>query len=282
MAHDTEPKTTVWTAIQKATDAIGVVTKGATNKHFDFTYQGWDDLVPVVKKACVDAGLLILTNVVKYEDCHVVAKFSGEHQQRQPRIRVWLEIVFVDSATGDSTTVKFIGEAIGMDDKGMNKAITSGLKYAYIKLFQIAVKGMVDDSDGGDGTAGTGDAPTAPKEEPKAKAKPEGPVVFGFQTTRTPNERQWKEEPTDKQRKAMYGKAADHDIDKTLVPFCAAACAGQVGHPPEYETPEGGATVVKVTKGACMIALSVMGDDDARAKMIEAAKADDNYDPFDD
>jgi len=107
-----------------ASSLIGCVGKNGENTHFKFKYQAWDDVLPAVRAACVDSVLTVTESVdlVRHEGGVVIVK---------------LTMTITAAEQGDAISLDWYGEAKGTDDKGIQKAITSATKYAYLKTFMI-------------------------------------------------------------------------------------------------------------------------------------------------
>jgi hypothetical protein len=300
MAHDsTQPEirtmpTAVATTLLKVIEEIGKVgvAKEGQNAHHNFNYQHWDDVVPAVQQACVKHGMLILQEMTDVEEVFAVTGFlSNGAEKKQPRIRVKLWFKFIDVKTGQYLFVPYWGEALNTDDKGINKAVTSATKYVYIKVLQIAVKGVASDNDGSNAGEGTSEG-QAPAAAPAAAAagKPTGVFAFGHELERKVTAKQWAEDPTEKQWKAIYGAAANEarNWDKAFVPWVVAACMEEMKQEVVYVQKEDGDAkfmAPKATKGGVMVALAVTkGNGEPMQKMVEAAAALKNdkeeYDPF--
>lgn len=117
--------------ISRVSSIVGHVGKNGENTHFKFKYQAWDDVLPAVRGACVEVGLVILPNIV-----------STERGDKYVTIKARFDCI--DTETGQTLAVEYAGEANGNDDKAIQKAMTSATKYAFLKLFQISTK---DDHD---------------------------------------------------------------------------------------------------------------------------------------
>jgi hypothetical protein len=146
----TATKQTLAQKVLAVSQAIGHVEKNGLNSHFKFRYQAWDDVLPAVRNACVEVGVHIKPTVISMtnDSGHVV---------------VQMEFTVADASTGESESFTWFGEAKGNDDKGVQKAITSCMKYALLKYFLIPI---VDDTDA-DADAGT----TVSVAKPKATKK---------------------------------------------------------------------------------------------------------------
>lgn len=140
--------------IMRASKIIGKVDKEGYNAHFKFKYQAWEDVVPAVRDACIQAGICLIPNfsLISSENGHTLVSMTLE-------IR--------DTESNEFINMDFIGEAKGTDDKGVQKAITSATKYAYLKLFQIpTTDDQKDDNDGSGHVEAS--KPAAPKMDAKA------------------------------------------------------------------------------------------------------------------
>ena len=121
----------VATKISDVSRLVGNVPKEGYNSHFKFSYQAWDDVLPAVRNACVEVGLIIVPNIV-----------SVERGGGTTTVNTLFQLIDTDS--GQVLEQHFAGEAKGTDDKAIQKAMTSSTKYAYLKMFQIPVAGDVD------------------------------------------------------------------------------------------------------------------------------------------
>jgi len=111
--------------------AVGHIEKNGLNSHFKFKYQAWDDVVPAVRNACAEVGLALLPS------CDLIEK-NGNH------VSVRISVKLIDSETGEMLESTTVGEAQGNDDKGFQKAYTSGYKYLLLKTFMIPMAGDED------------------------------------------------------------------------------------------------------------------------------------------
>lgn len=130
----------------------------------NFAYQGWDAVMPAVRNACMDVGISLVPSFTL---------LSADREEKNGKlwtfIYVSMSLLIKDAETGEELTMTFVGESAGVDDKGVQKAITSATKYAYLKLFQIPT---VDDAkDDPDGHAPPADAPKKPGADKSLKPK---------------------------------------------------------------------------------------------------------------
>jgi len=159
------PRTLAAKLIRAAT-SIGHVEKGGFNAHFKFKFQAWDDVLPAVRGACATAGIWVV------ESFDVVERDASY-------VRVLGTFTVLDAESGDTLTFTWPGEANGNDDKKIQKAITSATKYAFLKLFMIAVEGEVET----DAEKGQPQEPKKPAADPNLKPKYEAALKVIEPTT---------------------------------------------------------------------------------------------------
>jgi len=159
------PRTLAAKLIRAAT-SIGHVEKGGFNAHFKFKFQAWDDVLPAVRGACATAGIWVV------ESFDVMERDATY-------VRVLGTFTVLDAESGDTLTFTWPGEANGNDDKKIQKAITSATKYAFLKLFMIAVEGEVET----DMEKGQPQEPKKPAADPNLKPKYEAALKVIEPTT---------------------------------------------------------------------------------------------------
>jgi hypothetical protein len=108
--------------------------KRGKNKHFGYDYVTDSDVLDAVRKAMAQESVAFFVNVdaIRKESKYTVADLS---------------LTFADGSSGASKTIRWTGEALDTQDKGINKAITAGVKYALLKTFLVST-GEEDDPDG--------------------------------------------------------------------------------------------------------------------------------------
>lgn len=124
---------TIARKILKVSQEIGHIDKDGFNAHFKFKYQAWDDVLPAIRQACVKVGLTVVPSFDLVGD-------PGDRVY----VRGTFTIMDADDPTATPITMTWVGESLGKDDKGVQKAITSATKYAYLKLFMIPCAETVD------------------------------------------------------------------------------------------------------------------------------------------
>lgn len=144
-----------------ASKAIGFVDKGGENAHFKFKFQAWDDVLPAVRDACAEVGLAILPSVELVE-------VTGD------KSIIRLTLTYIDTETGETLTSNWVGEGKDNQDKGIQKACTSAVKYALLKSLMIPCADSTDPDGDGPPKASTpkttkvaAQAPTGPSEKEK-------------------------------------------------------------------------------------------------------------------
>jgi len=140
---------------------VGRVEKGGYNSSQKFHYQAWEDVLPAVRDACIDVGLLVVTS------CDSVDRSTykkGEDEKQ--RVTVNCSFRFIDTDTGTALEVNWAGEAEAYDDKAIQKAITSATKYCFLKVFMIPVKGDIDPDGDHGGEPSQSRPPTESRNKP--------------------------------------------------------------------------------------------------------------------
>jgi len=148
----------VYLAINQIMNNIAVPKRDAPNADnrgsVRYQYQRWDDLVATLNRLMVENRLVCIPS------CHLVAhEQTGTLTEKgNPWWGAVLNVtVTVQSAVDGSTVaVQTIGEGMDTGDKSVQKAFTSGMKYALLKLF------LVPDADDPDGAPGPGPSDSTP------------------------------------------------------------------------------------------------------------------------
>lgn len=126
------------------------VPKRGVNEHFRYAYVTDSDVLDAVRKA------MALERVAFFVDI-------DELMVDNKRTTVRLSLTFADGDTGAAYTIQWFGEALDSQDKGINKAVTAGVKYCLLKTFLMST-GEDDDPDGS--------KPPAKKAQPKRQPRP--------------------------------------------------------------------------------------------------------------
>lgn len=123
---------TVAKKMLEASKKIGHIEKDGFNAHFKFKFQAWDDVLPSVRDACAEVGLWIMPSVTE------IINFNGDLSI------IKMVVTFMDTESGESISVDWIGEGKDGQDKGIQKAVTSAMKYCLLKSLMIPCADTVD------------------------------------------------------------------------------------------------------------------------------------------
>ena len=119
--------------------AMGSIThikKEGTNAHFKYQFAQDSDVLHACRNALMENGISLIPSM----------KLAKE--QLDGRTRVCVTFLLTDCETGHQEIFSWAGEATAQDDKSINKAATSAVKYALLKLFLIPT-GEDPDADAG-------------------------------------------------------------------------------------------------------------------------------------
>ncbi|RJQ53414.1 MAG: hypothetical protein C4521_07730 [Actinobacteria bacterium] len=153
---------------RKLSEVMGLVEtiqKRGYNEHFGYWFATEVDVASAVRQGLSERGIMIFPAVVG-DELRTIETRNGT----QTITKVHMRFTFVDSETGEMFTVPWLGEGMDGQDKGINKAIVSAVKYLLLKTFLIPT---------GDDTENEGDPERSVyrgQEKPKSgKPKPETP-----------------------------------------------------------------------------------------------------------
>jgi len=159
-------KNTIAKKILEVSRLVGRVEKNGVNSAQGFKYQAWEDVLPAVRNACIEVGLLIVESCDKVQrTTHAIIDKAGKEATRM-MITVDCSFTFIDPDNDSKIYVNWPGESDARDDKAIQKAITSATKYCYLKMFQIPIKGDID-PDGDHGSEPTQSKPPTEGTKPK-------------------------------------------------------------------------------------------------------------------
>ena len=117
---------------------LGRIPKNGWNKFNSYAYVLESDLVEAIRWYLSAARILIFTESLRE---HNVLTFEGQAKEGRSR-DILTDNVYVyrvaDGKTGESFTFEVNGQGSDPRDKGSNKASTSAMKFAYLRLFNIA------------------------------------------------------------------------------------------------------------------------------------------------
>lgn len=137
---------------------LGRIPKNGWNKYNSYAYVLESDLVEAVRWYLAACRILIYQSVKE----HTIFPFDGVMvggRQRDILTDVVYTFVVTDGATGESFSFDMLGQGMDPRDKGSNKASTSAMKFAYLRLFNVASGEDAERDEQGDAAADTGTPP---------------------------------------------------------------------------------------------------------------------------
>ena len=121
--------------IARISGHLGRIPKNGYNKFNNYPYVLESDLVEAIRYYLAAATILIYPSVKEWA---VVEGIAREGRSGDPRTDVLYEFRVVDGKTGETFSFDQLGQGSDPRDKGSNKASTSAMKFAYLRLFNIA------------------------------------------------------------------------------------------------------------------------------------------------
>jgi len=132
----------VYEGIVKASRILGGkgVAKDGKNREFNYSFRSIDDVHNAMSGALSEANLCIIPRVLASEPR------EGKTGTGKPVFSVKLTMAYdiVSSEDGSLHTAVVSGEAMDMQDKATNKAMSMAYKYMAIQTFSIPTKGLED------------------------------------------------------------------------------------------------------------------------------------------
>jgi hypothetical protein len=132
---------------------IGRIPKNGFNKFNNYNYVLESDLVEAVRYLLAAARILVFPEHFRLHEVHT---FEGQSREGRPRDVLTDSIIIysaVDGYTGESFTFEVNAQGSDPRDKGANKASTSGMKFAYMRLFNISSGEDAENDETGDARA---------------------------------------------------------------------------------------------------------------------------------
>ena len=117
---------------------IGAIAKDGKNAQQGYAFIEYAQVAARARELQAKHGVAIIPTVESYECSEVKNKYGniGYHYL----LKMDFTVVNTDDEN-DKITAKWIGEATDYGDKGINKAITSSVKYFIMRLYNISEKG---------------------------------------------------------------------------------------------------------------------------------------------
>ena len=127
-----ETTTNIHEALTNVIRDLPGIGKDSSGKGLQYSYRGIEDIVPVVKRLFAEHGIHMTAN-------HSIVTDDDKQGNSGKQRRVVLQSTFLFHATdGSFVSTTTIGEAMDVQDKAMNKAMTAAYKYALIQTLTIA------------------------------------------------------------------------------------------------------------------------------------------------
>lgn len=118
---------------------IGRVPKNGWNKFNSYAYVLESDLVEHIRYMLAAAKILVYPESLREHTVHTFdGVTTGNNKQRDILTDNVVVYKVVDGKTGDNFTFEVNGQGSDPRDKGANKASTSAMKFAYLRLFNIS------------------------------------------------------------------------------------------------------------------------------------------------
>lgn len=132
----------VYTAINAVMHDLGKVgiEKAGYNESQRFKFRGIDQMYEAISPLLSKHGLVILPRVIS----RIITEHPSKSGGVNFRVSLEVEYDFVSMSDGSKHTVKMFGEAMDSGDKATNKAVSAALKYVYLQVFCIPLKGETD------------------------------------------------------------------------------------------------------------------------------------------
>jgi len=126
----------------KVMGAIDHVPKNGYNDYHNYEYSSDDDVMQSLRPVMAEHNLAIFHSITS-RDVKKVETSNGTAWKTV----VTMEITIADADSGQSKTVTWMGEADDGQDKGLYKALTSGVKYFALKTFLLSADTDVETHD---------------------------------------------------------------------------------------------------------------------------------------
>lgn len=134
---------------------IGRIPKNGHNNFHNYDYVLESDLVEAVRSYLSAARILVFVEHFRVHDVHL---FENQREGKQRDILTDNVVVYrvVDGTSGESFTFEVNAQGSDPRDKGSNKASTSAMKFAYMRLFNISSGEDAEGDEQGDARAALG------------------------------------------------------------------------------------------------------------------------------
>jgi hypothetical protein len=116
---------------------IETLPKNGWNSYHNYAYASDEDVLNLMRGLLANVGLVLFTKPIDIE-------FRPNNI-----VMLSLEITIVDSETCERETFPWFATAMDKQDKGIYKAVTTGLKYFLLKQFLVSTGDSESDADHG-------------------------------------------------------------------------------------------------------------------------------------
>lgn len=145
---------------------LGRIPKNGWNNYNKYNYVLESDLVEHIRYWLAAARILIYQSV---KDWRVAETAVRDNRAGDPRTDILFTFTVVDGYSGESFSFDMLGQGSDPRDKGANKASTSAMKFAYLRLFNIASGEDAENDEQGDQQADlAASAPVVPMQRQQA------------------------------------------------------------------------------------------------------------------
>lgn len=120
--------------------SIGAIGKDRTNQQQGFKFRGIEQFMNAAHPLFAREGILVVPQVLGIE--------REERTNARGTTLIWtvakITFEFISSVDGSTLKTTVVGEAMDSGDKGCNKAMSVGLKYALMQMLMIPTEETVD------------------------------------------------------------------------------------------------------------------------------------------
>lgn len=134
----------IYSKIIEVMEEMGPIDKGTKNVQQGFMYRSVDAFMNAANAAFCKVGIFLTPEVLSSTRDERLTKSGGNMFYTVQRIKYTFY-----ATDGSSVSATVDGEAMDSGDKGSNKCLAIGLKYALAQTFMIAFKDMKDDDPDG-------------------------------------------------------------------------------------------------------------------------------------
>lgn len=124
--------------IAKIASEIGAINKSGRNSEQGYYFIEYAAVAAEIREKQAEAGVAIVPQIESYT-CSEVRTAKGRAGFHY-LLTMTFEVINTED-TNDRIQAKWVGEATDYGDKGVNKAITSAVKYFIMRLYNISEKG---------------------------------------------------------------------------------------------------------------------------------------------